>query len=1088
MLRNSSPVNIPANKFFPPKIPAGRTVSRTRLLRLLSSHHQPYQFFFLEAQAGQGKTTTAVQFLELLSGPCVWYQVGPEDIDPMVFLNCLCKGFAHSLPGFSSPVLHAQLEAGQAQLPDLPRLLGFFCRDLISYLEKAESENQRPTVLVLDDVHLLDSSAFSLGLLDSLLEAAPRSLVVMLLSRSPLPLRSKRVRFDGATLYLGNSELALTHDEGVELLDLLLDELPTPPVLNSLLQQAAGWPMGLVLASRNYAEGETVLQWRQEAVSGYLDRELLTTLDASQRSIALQLALLDEIPLPLAQQICPDEDMAGFLMTLVEHNFFLRFLDDEGTLFGFHHLFLSFLQHKARQVLDQEEQRRVYSLAAKYYLKQGMAGRAMHCYVKAQDFQALEQAMERFGQAMAAQGRLLTLHGLLKTIPEERVTQSAWFSYFFGITLQVSEPIPALEYFQRARTIFHDTGHNKGELLATADILYLYIIHSTVLPRSEAIHPDVAHALFAKAGAELPPFCRITTTHNIALGYLYFLNDFKKTRSYNELTRELAEKSMLPNMLIASQLASGWAFTMSGELAKGLAIVEQNYRLINKKELGLHGRLQLYFFQMDALRLLGDRQNFEVQRQEFIQSVGTETVSRTFIAPWLILWEVELAFNDGDFASVPRLLHDHLDTFQFQMPGHFRGELQAWHALFLAMQGRDLERIPALLDETRQWLNGGASPMHFIRAMLLMGNVCRLLGRPSEALGLLEKAETMALQSEMPQMLCRVYLNKALMYDLLHEHEKVRHSLQAGMELLMQTQGYGLLPAFYPQAMLRVVRMAYDAKIYQEFCEKYAWDVLKTALGPQKDIPALSIQILGAFTIALQGREPWDIAGALSQTQRKFLGLLLKQKTLTVGQLYIQTELWPDIPESMARQRFDTLMTRLRKVLAEIVHPYEIGDYLVVEKGVVSLEHCVVDAALFCMSAEEGLESLSQGRWWHAANRFSSAMRLWQGDLVVSLLDLSSDVARKPLGCLLAMAEAWSPVLRKLDRVEEALALCELVWRYDQTNIKLARQLYELIITSGSVGHARRIVDEFGQASLRIGLNPDEVSALVRNITAPAIA
>ncbi|MFH2124150.1 MAG: AAA family ATPase [Pseudomonadota bacterium] len=1088
MFHNYSPTNIPANKFFPPRVLAGRTLQRSRLLRLFSSNNNPYQFVFLEAQAGQGKTTTVVQFLEHLSLPSIWYQVGPEDYDPVFFLSCLLKGFTQSLTGFVSPILHAQLETGQAQLSDLPSLLGILCKDLQTFFEKENHGNQRTAVLVLDDVHQLEAAELALGLLDSLLEAAPQSLAVMLLSRSPLSLRSKRVRFDGATLYLGNSELALTHDEGVELIDLLLDDLPSPPVLNNLLQQAAGWPMGLVLASRSYAEGKAGQQWRQETASGYLERELLATLDASQRRVVLQLSLLNEIPLDLAQLICPDEDMPSLLQTLVRRNFFLRFLNNDGTLFGFHHLFLSFLQHKAKQTLSQEEQQRIYSLTANFYLDQGMAARAMECYVKAQDFKALEQAMECFGQAMAAKGRHLSLQTVLKAIPEERIYQSAWFSYFLGITRQLREPIEALQSFQRARTIFHETGHSRGELLATSDIIYLYIIHSTVLPRSGVIHPDVAHVLFEKAGEELPPFCRITTTHNIALGYLYFLNDFRKTHHYNNLTKELAQKSMLPNMLIASQLASGWAYAMSGELDKGIAIVERNYRLVNKKELGLINRIQLYFFQLDALRLIGDYQNFISQRDEFIRSVGMESIIRSFIMPWLILFEIELAFGCGDFERVRKLCDDHLDTLQFQMPGNFGGELHAWLALSMAVQGRDLDRIPVLLEETRQLLSGGVSPMHSIRSLLLMGNTLRLLGRLSEALHCFDKVEALAQHCGMPQMLCRAHMNKALVYDANNDHEKMIHSLQKGVKLLLQTRGYGLLPGFYSEWMLRVLRLAYSANIFPEFCKEYAWNFLGTALGPKKNIPALSIQILGAFRLALQKREPRDIAVELSQAQRNFFGLLLRNKTLTAGQLQIQTELWPDIQENKARPRFDTLTTRLRKVLTEIVHPYEAGDYLIVEKGLVSLEHCVVDAELFCNHVEEGLQFLHHGKWWQAANQFSSALRLWQGDLVVSLLDWPEEVAGRPLSCLLALAENWSPVLRELERSEEALALCELAWRYDRTNIKLTRQLYELIVMSGSVGHARRIVDEFVQISLQLGLHMDEVDDVVRNITSPALA
>jgi LuxR family maltose regulon positive regulatory protein len=248
MTRPHPSVSIPANKYFPPKSLPGMSLQRTRLVQIMAAPPTPHQFIFLEAQAGQGKTTVAAQLLEQLGLPFLWYQSGPEDRDPIVFLGCLLNGFRESLKGFASPVPQAQLESGQADLVDLPQLLQAFCRDLAADLAQRGQRNGQAAVLVLDDVHLLETSDKSLGLLDFLLESLPDTLAVMLLSRSPVPLQSKRVRFGGKTLYLSNKELAMTRDEGVELVALLLPALPEPIALNSLLQQAGGWPMGLVLA------------------------------------------------------------------------------------------------------------------------------------------------------------------------------------------------------------------------------------------------------------------------------------------------------------------------------------------------------------------------------------------------------------------------------------------------------------------------------------------------------------------------------------------------------------------------------------------------------------------------------------------------------------------------------------------------------------------------------------------------------------------------------------------------------------------------------------------------------------------------
>ncbi len=1076
---------IPANKYFPPKSLPGMTLHRARLLQLMATPPSPNQFFFLEAQAGQGKTILAAQLLEQLGLPFLWYQTGHEDRDPMVFLSCLLNGFLNELEGFASPVLQAQLESGRADLVDLPQLLQTFCRDLSAFLAQRGQRNRQVAVLVLDDVHLLEASEKSLGLLDTLLETLPDTMAVMLLSRSPVPLRSKRVRFGGKTLYLGNRELAMTRDEGVELIALLLHGLPEPAVLNTLLQQAGGWPMGLVLATQNHAAGSAGQEWRQETASGYLERELLMTLEPSQRFVALQLSLLDEIPLDLAQRISPDTDMSHLLTMLVTRNFFLRFLNNEGTLFGFHHLFLSFLQQKARNILTPEEQAQVFSLAAAYYLNLERPGKAMEYQLKALDFPALEQTMERFGQALLAKGQHMTLHALLAAIPESRVQQSAWFSYFLGLTLQVHDPLTALQAFHRARTIFHETGHAKGELLTTSNILYLYIIHSTILPRSEAIHPDVAHALYEQAGAELPPFCRITTTHNIALGYLYFLNDFKKTRHYNDLTRELARQSMLPNMLLSAQLASGWADNMSGELDKAIGVIEYNYRLISRKELGFHNRMQLFLFQLDITRSVGGINNFINQRDEFVGWAGAATIDRTFAAPWLVLWHIELACKDGDFDTVRKICESKRDTFSFQAVSNFRGELHAWLALQCAVTGQETERIPSLLGETQEWLNqGGASPFHFSKAMLLTGNVYRILGQYDEALQCFQKAQAIAQGSGIPHLFCRSLLNQALIYDILSDREKMTQALQSGLEILTQETRYTLMSGFYPEIALRVLRLAHDAGIQPEFCKKYAWEHLGTALSAKKNIPLLSIRILGGFGLALSGELARDISLELSQIQRKFFGLLLATKTLSAGQLQLQTELWPEIPESKARQRFDTLMSRLRKSLAPVVSPHDAEDYVLLEKGVVTLTHCRVDASEFCALVEQGRRYLNQGAWWQAGNHFTHALDLWKGGPAVELLDLrQGTLTEQPVRCLTSMAEAWRPALLELGRNEQALAVCETAWNEDKANHNLTRHLYEIQIAAGAIAQGRRIVDAFATASRELGLNEGDVESLVSRIT-----
>ena len=69
---------ISSNKFYPPQIDPARHLVRTRLLDDLLSAEPPPKLILIEAQAGQGKSTLAAQYLSRLDCHSAWYQIGPE--------------------------------------------------------------------------------------------------------------------------------------------------------------------------------------------------------------------------------------------------------------------------------------------------------------------------------------------------------------------------------------------------------------------------------------------------------------------------------------------------------------------------------------------------------------------------------------------------------------------------------------------------------------------------------------------------------------------------------------------------------------------------------------------------------------------------------------------------------------------------------------------------------------------------------------------------------------------------------------------------------------------------------------------------
>src|SRR5919198_709349 len=121
---------IPAYKLCPPPLDPARHLTRDSLVKALLSQRQRHRLILLEAQAGQGKTILAAQFISRLKSPCGWYQIGPEDADPPRFLSTLLSCLMSAFTGFASPLLADMLRKGEINASEYPRYLEILCTDL----------------------------------------------------------------------------------------------------------------------------------------------------------------------------------------------------------------------------------------------------------------------------------------------------------------------------------------------------------------------------------------------------------------------------------------------------------------------------------------------------------------------------------------------------------------------------------------------------------------------------------------------------------------------------------------------------------------------------------------------------------------------------------------------------------------------------------------------------------------------------------------------------------------------------------------------------------------------------------------------
>ncbi len=175
-----------SNKFYPPQVGADATLFRNSLVtQILGESACNRKAIVIEAQAGQGKSTLALQFLQHFTLRFSWYQIGPEDRDPSLLLSSLLENFEQKLPGFTSPRLSRIMDQEEIDSLDIIHCANILLTDLDRYLAD-------DFYIVFDDLHLGEQTPLFNGLLGHVVDSSPPHIHFILISRRPLLRRQTR--------------------------------------------------------------------------------------------------------------------------------------------------------------------------------------------------------------------------------------------------------------------------------------------------------------------------------------------------------------------------------------------------------------------------------------------------------------------------------------------------------------------------------------------------------------------------------------------------------------------------------------------------------------------------------------------------------------------------------------------------------------------------------------------------------------------------------------------------------------------------------------------------------------------------------
>lgn len=244
--------------------------------------------------------------------------------------------------------------------------------------------------------------------------------------------------------------------------------------------------------------------------------------------------------------------------------------------------------------------------------------------------------------------------------------------------------------------------------------------------------------------------------------------------------------------------------------------------------------------------------------------------------------------------------------------------------------------------------------------------------------------------------------------------------------------------------------------------------------------PEMEIGTLGKIEILLDGKVVVE-SDQMTRAQRELLAMLVAAPQCRLSREEVQTFLWPDSPTARARSSFDSLLLRLRKTIEGSGDLASAAFYLSQRRGILTLEHCRVDAVDFRDGVQQGLRYLGRADYRQAKERLAFALGLWDGPFMLRTCgsDLASRLAEELERLYVEAALALSEILSHEARFGEAAVVLQRALELDGSNDALVRNLCRQLRRGGQMARVRQIIEQYEVNLLREGYGAAEVAEII---------
>jgi len=337
---------------------------------------EAYPIIAICAPAGFGKTIAVSQWLE--GKDCVNATFNIDEYDNV--LTGFCERFCNMLrscqpdnEAFIEIISHPSFQSA----PDI------FTLQAIAVLS-----TEKKTVLVLDDLHLIDDDSVMHFFL-VLIKRLPKNFQVIIISRNELPAIFSTLRLKNQIAFIDKDKLSFTNDEILKLYEKRGYNI-SEEQLAEISQESQGWALGinaLLLA------GGQISEKALNHIGDFVRTSIWDNWEESTKEFMLNTAALNDIIPALCDELTGRSDSDEFLEKLMQEGIFVT-RKNKGT-YQYHHIFQEFLMNMVR-ARGEEFLQSLLEKEGRWHLSQRNFFRAINCFIQCENNAGIIECFELF--------------------------------------------------------------------------------------------------------------------------------------------------------------------------------------------------------------------------------------------------------------------------------------------------------------------------------------------------------------------------------------------------------------------------------------------------------------------------------------------------------------------------------------------------------------------------------------------------------------------------------------------------------------------------------------------------------------------